>query len=171
MDFGPAPQHGGRDIAVRVLAFIVTYIMTTAAFAATPTAVEERAEFAKTCYHYENRSRFDPRGEGQSFPAILADSCEAALETLDRMGEGATEARQYLLRLTELKNVVVDMQVRAFQASRQTERSAGRYARIITSMSETGEYLIAREIGVVETLDAWTAIEIARKSPEGIVVR
>lgn len=128
------------------------------------TLTEEQASFAKSCHHYENRSRFDARGTNQSFVATLADNCEAALATLSSASEGATAARDYLLRLTELKNAVVRLQVRAFQASRETEHPEGRYVRVLTSISETGEYLIAREIGVLDSLNAWTATQ-SEQSP------
>ena len=118
-----------------------------------------------TCNHYENRSRFEVRGSGQSFTAVLADTCVAALGAIDRTTPDASAARTYLLRLTELKDTIVAMQVRAFQASRNVERSSGRYTRIITSISEIGEYLIAREIGVIDTLEAWTATETAQQPP------
>ena len=65
----------------------------------------------------------------------------------------------------------MELQVRGFQAARKSERSEGRYMRVITSISETGEYLIARQIGVVKTLNAWTATETAQRLQKTTTLR
>ena len=159
------------DIAIRAVAFTIATALATGASASSPTLAEEREIFAKTCNQYENRSRFDARGEGQSFVAVLADTCISAMDALTSNGADAREARDYLLRLTELKDAIVEMQVNAFRASRERAQPGARYARIITSVSEAGEYLIAQQIGVIDTLDAWTATEIARKGQSETVLR
>ena len=125
--------------------------------AAAEPSPDDRQIYEKTCRHYQNRTAFEARGGQLSFPAVLADSCRAALEALERAPGDYAEARAYLVRLTELKGAVVELQLRGYRAARPTSQRLERYSRSIASISEAGEYLIARRIGVIEALNDWTA--------------
>lgn len=70
-----------------------------------------------TWNHNENRSRFEMRDQGQGLIAVLADNCIAAFDALKGTGRDISAARDYLLRLTELKEAIVEMQIRTFRAS------------------------------------------------------
>lgn len=49
----------------------------------------------------------------------------------------------------------MELQLRNFRASRGDLAGSGRYRRSLTSISDAGEYLIARRIGVVDALRSW----------------
>lgn len=130
---------------------------------------EGLSEHRKTCVHYDNRARFKPRIAGREgeveYVVILAESCSLAL----RLAEGETPeavrvaSRRYLDRLTELRRLIVDMNVvRAFgeQAGPKAISVAGSGAAPLQGggyrpVTATGEYLIARSLGLQSAFRRW----------------
>ncbi|MCY4334605.1 MAG: hypothetical protein OXC60_08020 [Litoreibacter sp.] len=93
-----------------------------------------------------------------SLEATLADSCGRALDRfLGRVGTTpyeAKRARRYLERLTDYKEVVIEMNTNGFKKARATQPTRlGGHPRI--KVSATGEYLIARQMGVLAALKDW----------------
>ncbi|MEM6440841.1 MAG: hypothetical protein AAF763_14235 [Pseudomonadota bacterium] len=165
----------------------VCIVLTVLALAAFPASAGPRAEasahasrpqaamaeHARTCRHYQNRARFKPRGPGAPLEGRLADNCAAAL-TILRQGPEVTEARSararlYMQRLTRLKAAVIDINRdriygpdpgRLAQPLTGPDRRIGRGALV----TPTGEYLIARHMGVLDALEAWSAGEAMVKA-------
>ena len=113
-----------------------------------PTAAGEA--FEKTCKHYENRARFLERTRPDAFEIVLAKSCRSAIEALDHED---TQARIYLERLTELRRTVVTMMIAENREPRAIQRNN---ARALPRVSSAGEYLIARDLGVISAYRDWT---------------
>jgi hypothetical protein len=121
---------------------------------------------AQTCKHFANRARFRARGATSVFVVRAANACAEALAlpVTDRDAERVLE-RLTLLRLT-LRAINVariygdDPAPDALPAGdvHGMRRRGGASSRPV---SETGEYLIARELGVQATLDAWRAAPAA----------
>ncbi|MEM6595010.1 MAG: hypothetical protein AAF672_09475 [Pseudomonadota bacterium] len=112
----------------------------------------------RTCNYFENRAHFLPRGPEQSLEAILADSCSKALDRfLSHVGTTpyeAKRARLYLERLTDYKDVIIEMNTSSFIAARSYPPvQFGGAPRAV--VSSTGEYLIARHIGVMDAMRDW----------------
>ena len=130
-------------------------------------------EHVRTCRHYDGRARFKPRGPGAPLETRLADQCAAALAIL-RQGPAvrparALRARLYLDRLTGLKATIIDINrdriygpdpARGARPSAGFGGSIGRGAQV----TPTGEYLIARHMGVLDALEAWSAGEAMVKA-------
>jgi hypothetical protein len=137
--------------AVLLAALAVQPAAAAGAVPGAPLASVEAAAFPQTCRHYDNRARFLPRGEAAPFLAQFADGCRAALAQARDDGEAARRARDYLRRLTRLRQVVTDLNMRRMYGNASHAGVLTRSA----SVSRTGEYLIARLLGVTEALEAW----------------
>lgn len=117
--------------------------------------------YAKACSHYANRARFKDRSDNPEFVVVLADSCIAALKSLnsDRPVEKAA-AESFLSGLVELRDTVIAMNMeRLFGKSydRSTRIQGPKYQRSepIAHVSATGEYLIAHRMGLIAARNAW----------------
>ena len=119
-------------------------------------ATEIDMEYETTCRHYQNRTVFEVREGNPSFAATLADNCRAAMDAVGGDPVEETEALDYLDRLTELRMAVVALQVHSYRGIRASESQVKLKTRRIASISEAGEYLIARDLGVIKALNAWT---------------
>ena len=118
------------------------------------------------CRHYVNRATFKSRGAGAELVVVLAESCSAAIESLvsdtpTRPAE-AVRARAYLDRLAAFKTMIIAMNIeRAYgrdaspRATPSRSPGARGGATVGTPVSATGEYLIAREFGLLRALNAW----------------
>ena len=115
-----------------------------------PAPTAAGSAFEKTCSHYENRARFLERTRPDAFEIVLAKSCRTAIEALAR--EDA-QARIYLERLTELRRTVVTMMIAENREPRAMQRTN---ARALPRVSPAGEYLIARDLGVISAYREWT---------------
>ncbi|PTX54710.1 hypothetical protein C8N43_3530 [Litoreibacter ponti] len=129
----------------------------------------EREVGAKTCAYFENRARHQERSPQQSLEVTLADSCTRALDHISGNSSDAPElaqsARRYIDRLTALKAVIVSMNTREFldALARGQTRAAMNIAAV--SVTPTGEYLIARQMGVLADHADWAeASRILRAS-------
>jgi hypothetical protein len=111
------------------------------------------------CRHFRNRAMFRTRGDRAPLVVILAEACRAALASL-QPASGATDedraqAADFLDRLSGFKSLIVRMTVeRAFAPGSPRLDSAGRIVPLGRPVTATGEYLIAREFGL---LDAYRA--------------
>ena len=138
-------------------------------------------DHAQTCRHFENRARFQPRGPDAPFEVRFADSCRIALG-MARLGPSAPEAalaiapevreaRRYLERLTGLRLEVAAMnRARLYgeNAGRRAQprlRPQGRIDAGFGGVTRTGEYLIARHLGVMDALQRWNVatLHLARR--------
>lgn len=121
----------------------------------------KRASYSKACNHYVNRAKFKPRGAGASFVVILADSCQPALKSLESArGAERAAAADYLSRLMVLRDTVIDMNMeRAFGKTytRWTRMKSQRDDQVgpTPQVSETGEFLIAHRMGLLQAYKAW----------------
>ncbi|MEM9144889.1 MAG: hypothetical protein AAGC57_01735 [Pseudomonadota bacterium] len=118
--------------------------------------------YAKACFTYENRARFRARNGPTSFVVAMADGCLAAQRSLD--AEGGAERRSaiaYLDRLVDLRNTVI-----AINMDRIYGANASPFAKPIAGegrlmamggVSESGEFLIAHRMGLLEAFDDWRA--------------
>lgn len=114
---------------------------------------DDAGVYPGTCAYFGNRTGGQRQGERADWLALLAQSCSEALR---RLGSGSEDAadRDYLDRLTTLRQVVVGMNVARFTGP----GSGGPGLRIRRSVTDSGEYLIARRIGVMEAFSAWAEI-------------
>lgn len=114
-----------------------------------------------TCKHYNNRSKFKERGEEAPLEVIFADSCQDALKDLyvriDTNPYAYRRAAEYLDQLHALKSLIITINLeRTFGVKRNVPTAAQniRGSRMHT-VSPSGEYLIARELGVLNAYRAW----------------
>ncbi len=127
------------------------------------------AQITATCSHYDNRARFLVRGERAAFVTVLADACHELINELyvrfDTTPFVKKRAELLLTRMAELKSTIITMNMeRAFGTSytprTQLQVSFSNQGQIRQQqgrmVSTTGEYLIAREIGVLEAYHAWS---------------
>ncbi|MEM1316075.1 MAG: hypothetical protein AAGI51_16080 [Pseudomonadota bacterium] len=131
----------------------------------------ELDDHRRTCRHYENRARFKQRGPGAALETRLADHCAAALSILSRGAEAAPararRARAYLERLTLLKTTIIDInreRIYGENPARFAQPRADLGSVRAALVTPTGEYLIARHMGVLDALEAWSAGEAVLKA-------
>ncbi|MDJ0825599.1 MAG: hypothetical protein QNJ16_08860 [Rhodobacter sp.] len=146
----------------RVFLFVfVAVAMSAPPAGAEPLSQAESLQFEATCRHFENRARFKPRRPDAVLVVRLADSCRAALSAAQarapqRKRNEIALSRAYLDRLTEFKSLYVRMMV---QNGRSWHGAAKmrtpRVARL--GLTETGEYLIARHMGLLGAFDDWAS--------------
>ncbi len=131
--------------------------------------------FFKTCHHYENRAKFKPRHAGSALEVFLAEACRDALDSLTKRVDTSPYERKratiFLAHLTELKSTVLTInRERLFgknagpRTQLQTDARIPKKYAPIGPITRTGEYLIAREIGLLAAYDDWadvTDFEIA----------
>ena len=129
------------------------------------------AEFQKTCKHYVNRAKFKSRAPDAPFEVIAADACSAALDSVTDAVQTTSHIRKqaldFLDRLTVLRKTIIRMnRERVFGAGFSPRpristplptaaNSDGKIGRPGGRVSNTGEYLIAREISVLAALSSW----------------
>lgn len=118
------------------------------------------AEVASACNYYDNRARFLPRRGRVGFIALLAEGCVAARRSLAEGGraERAAAAR-FLDRIVRLRDVVIGINMsRVYGASfgpRSLPRTGNGHFVSLGGVSETGEYLIAHQLGLMQALENW----------------
>ncbi len=149
-----------KSLLLSLAALVVT---TGAALGnADPRLPYDHAAFGKTCAHYSNRARFKPRQADASLDVLLADSCKSALHRLaTRPGISPYEskrARIYLERLTAYKSLIIIMNTEGFAKARQNALRGNRhplFGRPAPKVSEAGEFLIARQMGLLDVYEDW----------------
>lgn len=112
------------------------------------------------CNHYENRARFRPRHGEVDFVTTLAESCRSALTAMDGTDPGQRAAAERLLAgVVELHRTIVSMTVERKLATHVagTDAAFGLSGSLVKlpRVTDTGEFLIAHRIGVVNALDGW----------------
>ncbi len=140
--------------------------------------VEE--EHRVSCRHYETRARLKSREENVDFDVILADSCRLALDLLEGRRDGSAETLHgsavYLERLTAFRRQILQMNISRVYGDGPVPIATPRgdqrrYAASISPgfrpVTETGEYLIARSMGVQAAYRFWlksgAPFELARR--------
>ena len=128
-------------------------------------AVHER-----TCRHYVNRARFHARTNEAGLEVILADSCVRAFKSLynrfDTSPYEIKRARGYLDRLAAFKMTIIQMNMdrmfgkgRSRRTQMQTPAApSGSERQGIQPITSVGEYLIAREMGVIMAYRDWADV-------------
>jgi hypothetical protein len=118
------------------------------------------SQFDAICSHFENRARFKPRVAEAEAIVHFAASCRIAL---DRLAEGdpaqaeAALARRYLDRLAEFQRLTVYMLMQHMWADPSADTGLAGRAHRQMGLSSTGEYLIARYMGLIGAYDDWAA--------------
>ena len=108
--------------------------------------------FAKTCTYLEKRSTGYGSAHERDWVPILANSCASALTRL-RANQAAERDRDYLTRLSELKTVVIGMNMSRFTEDGALEKA--RHQKIRMTVSGSGEFLIAHYMGVMTAYRDW----------------
>lgn len=146
---------------VRVLALMLVPLLPLAAAAQVkPPFQAERAGWAAACNTYENRARFMTREGEVPFAVVVAEACLGALASLDSGRPAERDAAARLLtRVAVLRDTIVQMNIERVYGTHATPRAmpeprSGTAWRI-AGVSATGEYLIARHLGVVDAIRAW----------------
>ncbi|MEM9050167.1 MAG: hypothetical protein AAGC92_15795 [Pseudomonadota bacterium] len=142
----------------------------------TPAAAAQRAEppnfrnlsaaHLAACNHFANRARFKARGRNAELVVILADSCSVAIDSLTRRLDTrpteAARARAYLDRLLAFKTLIIAMNVGRIYGDDPAPRAkpvappgGPRPRPIGHAVTQTGEYLIAREVGLLRVWQNW----------------
>lgn len=148
----------------RVLLHSLAAIMlcaTTANASTDPRLPYDTKTLQKTCDHYANRARFMSRVEDAPLEVLLADSCKIALSRLARHWINPYEAKRariYLDRLTAYKKQIIMMNFESFAQLRQAKISRlppPTFGYPSPKVSAAGEYLIARQMGVIDVYSDW----------------
>ncbi|MDJ0627763.1 MAG: hypothetical protein QNJ44_05850 [Rhodobacter sp.] len=128
---------------------------------AAPLTPAEFLRFDATCRHFENRAHFMPRTEDSELVVRLADSCRHALSSL--VGDHPNSAldtqklsHAYLDRLTAYKSLYIRMIVLNGTVPGEMFANRSRQIRRI-GLTRTGEYLIARRMGLLGAYDSWAS--------------
>ena len=111
---------------------------------AEPLTEREKAIYSSTCAHFDNRVESAPADVDTGLLFALAESCASALGDLGE--ESGDAAATYLARLAEFKAIVVGMNVRRVFGDGPA-----------TPVSATGEYLIARRMGLLGAYRAYAS--------------
>ncbi|MEL6583917.1 MAG: hypothetical protein AAFQ36_08795 [Pseudomonadota bacterium] len=141
---------------MRILLLISMLVFAPVAASAGPGAPKG---WSQTCYHYKNRAMFVPRDQLPLAPlVIMAESCADAFAKMSGRNTPAeirSEAIAYLDRLTLLRRTIIEMNVSRIHAV-DHKGYGTTVRRSAPSVTVTGEYLIARELGVFHAYDRWT---------------
>lgn len=152
-------------ILFRLIAVLSLVCSTSIAIAYTdPRQSMDRVELARTCTHYVNRARFMERTANAPLEVLVADSCAFALKRLTTSfgisPYEAKRARIYLERLTEYKALIIAMNVKGFSKHRKVRLTGQRrpaFGLAPSKVSRAGEYLIARQMGLLEAYNDWAS--------------
>ena len=125
-------------------------------------------DLVKTCDHYDNRSRFKTRLGRVDLEVLLADGCAAALRSLvvavDTNPFVAKRAVIFLERLNAFKTTIIEINVErlfgvdAAPRSQPLAAASGTQMSLVATsrpVSPAGEYLIAREMGLLDAYHDW----------------
>jgi len=129
---------------------------------------------ARTCSHFAARARNQPRTvavqPGAQLEVMLADSCERAFSSLyqrvDTAAYEAQHARAYLDKLCAFKATLIAINMDRMFGAEHTSRAiqsadesiAGAGITGIRPISTTGEYLIARQMGIIGAYREWADV-------------
>lgn len=117
-------------------------------------------DYSETCRYFAGQAFKDRRAGGETTLAMnLAQDCVDALVYLRSDDPGTRErAGRYLEQLDTYRGVMVAMLVsRARERTRQTTGLTRHMRPAVPPVSEAGSYLIARDMGLLETHESWTS--------------
>lgn len=127
------------------------------------------SQIRATCSHYDNRARFLVRGANAEFVTVLADACHELIDELyvrfDTTPYVKKRAERLLNRMSLLKSTIITMNMErafgtAYTPRTQLKVSFSNQGQIRQQqgrmVSPTGEYLIARELGVLAAYRDWS---------------
>lgn len=164
---GPALILRGLTGAVFLVAAALLLSPALASPRAAPADYRALAhEHFAACHHYANRARFKSRDRNAELVVILADSCTVAIESLTRRLDTrpteAARARAYLDRLVAFKTLIIEMNVTRLYGldpnprAQPIQATGGRKPSPVgQQVTPTGEYLIAREMGLLRVWHDW----------------
>ncbi|MDJ1009182.1 MAG: hypothetical protein QNJ13_15310 [Paracoccaceae bacterium] len=116
--------------------------------------------YSDTCQYFTAQAFKDRRAHrGTTLPMNLAQDCVDA-QIYARSDDAGVRARAeaYLAQLETYREVMVAMLVARARARTPGEPSLRRHVRpAVRPVSEAGAYLIARQMGLVDTHESWTA--------------
>ncbi len=147
---------------MRYTRFVVPPLLTlVAALLLWTGAAHAGSEYEQTCRFFSNAAFQDRHRIGQStFRMQLAQDCvDAQLYRWSADPEVRERAGAYLAQLEAFRGLMVDMLVaRARERTTLTQDHRGdqRWGPPVHPISRAGAYLIAREMGLVETHRDWT---------------
>ncbi|MEM1298545.1 MAG: hypothetical protein AAGH68_04630 [Pseudomonadota bacterium] len=132
--------------------------------------------YTQACKHYVNRAKFRARTENPEFVIILADSCLPALRSLRSPHfDERLAAADYLARLVAFRDTVIDMNMERVFGKGYTRWTRMKSVQddkttAVPRVSETGEYLIAYRMGLLEAYREWldTGPRVAFGSAPGV---
>ncbi|MGF1444797.1 MAG: hypothetical protein ACFBRM_01185 [Pikeienuella sp.] len=143
-------------------ALLATALLAGSEWAGPQIEAERRAAYSAACKTYENRARFLSRNGAVDFLVLMAEGCRAAQDTL---AQGSRVERQvaeaYLERLVLLRDTVKQINM-----DRVYGRGADRFARPLqgagqmrplSTVSKSGEFLIAHRMGLIKAFRTWRA--------------
>lgn len=125
-----------------------------------PASAASDTLYDATCRTFENRARFRPRAETVDFIVLLAEACGAARRSMASGDHGDRAlAEAFLNRLVLFRDTVI-----AINMERLFGRGAGPFDKplisggrqtVFAGVSETGEFLIAHRMGLLDAFDRW----------------
>jgi len=142
-----------------VLAALVSGLLALTP-ASAPAGPAGPVAYAAACNYYQNRARFRPREARVEFLVLLAEGCDAALRSLRRGSEIERRAAAgFLARIVRLRDEVIRINISRVYGVEYGPRSMPRTGsgRLMSlgGVSETGEYLMAREMGLMAAFRDW----------------
>lgn len=148
--------------------FVFAFPMTAHAVEALPTDGYRKipVEQLAACKHYANRARFITRDRDAGLEVALADGCSEALRDLyvriHTSPYAKRRAETFLDRVVALKSTIIKMNMERVYGvgygRRSQPKAPNRLSieqRPMGNVSRYGEYLIARQMGVITAYRAW----------------
>lgn len=109
-------------------------------------------DLTDTCSYFENRAFGEATSDWNTWLLMLSESCHEALRGAEVPGPDANKDLEYLERLSELRTTVIRMNIARFR-----DRQAQQSQRILRTVTPSGEYLIAKQMGVIAAYRSWIA--------------
>ncbi|MEL7154451.1 MAG: hypothetical protein AAFN51_11805 [Pseudomonadota bacterium] len=141
---------------------LIIIVLTASVFPVHATETKHTTlTLSQTCTHYVNRAKFKHRHPDQAFVVTLADACTAATASLrSENPREVNTATQFLIRLRVLRALIIEMNMKRAFGDRYTAWTRlGHDKRAVTEalprVSGTGEYLIARQLGLLNAYHSW----------------
>lgn len=129
-----------------------------------------------TCKHYVNRARFKHRHPDQEFVVTLADGCLSAKASLNAQNpKERVAAKEFLIQLRTLRDLIIDMNMerafgKTYKPRTRMSYGVGSMEEPVPRVSALGEYMIARELGLLAAYRSWlsTGPVLTLAHPKGL---
>lgn len=106
------------------------------------------------CDSYNRRAGMEPQHRAATFTNFLATACDEARRSLYAPNKAEREAARLLLaRIVELQQTVDEMN--AERTAAVADRSGVERMQALSRVTQSGEFLIAHRMGVMQAYDAW----------------